>query len=71
MKRLLSEKEAAERVKLSPKYLKKRRHLGGGPPYLKLDRVVRYDPDLLDAWLAERIRLSTSDPGPQKALQHL
>jgi hypothetical protein len=63
MKRLLTEKEAAERLGLKPKTLRKKRVVGGGPPYVKLGFAVRYEEDALERYAAERVRLSTSDPG--------
>jgi len=34
---------------------------GDGPPFIKVGRLVRYDPDLTDKWLTERVRQSTSE----------
>jgi len=36
---------------------------GDSPPFYKVGRQVLYDRADLDAWLAERRRRSTSDPG--------
>jgi predicted DNA-binding transcriptional regulator AlpA len=43
--------------------LEKDRWEGGGPPYVKMGRLVRYRPADVRAWIAERVRSSTSDPG--------
>lgn len=43
--------------------LEKLRVFGGGPPYLKLGRAVRYRPADLDAWLVARLTESTSVRG--------
>ena len=43
--------------------LEKLRVHGGGCPYMRVGRVVVYDPDDLDAWLASHRRTSTSDCG--------
>ena len=53
--------QAAERVGLSVSTLNKLRIYGGGPRFLKLGRAVRYRVDDLDAWLAGKVRASTSD----------
>lgn len=45
---------------LSRSTLEKLRVFGGGPPYLKLGRAVRYRPADLDSWLAARLVESTS-----------
>lgn len=55
---------AAGRIGLSRKTLENWRSLGGGPPYYKLGGRVVYDDAEVDAWLASRRRVSTSDPGP-------
>ena len=41
------------------------RYRGGGPPFAKIGRYVRYPRRPLLAWLAARVRTSTSDPGPE------
>ena len=60
---LLSTEAAAERLGISPRTLEKWRLSGQSPPYRKLGRAVRYAPEDLALWLADRRRLSTSDPG--------
>lgn len=40
--------------------LNKMRVSGRGPAYYKIGRVVVYDPDDVDEWLANNRRLSTS-----------
>ena len=62
---LLSTRAAAELLGLGESTLEKdrtTRHLA--IPYLKLGRVVRYDPAALREWLATCRRRSTSDDGP-------
>ena len=66
--RLLSTDEAAERWGLSPRSLEKWRLVGGGPPYRKLGRLVRYHPSDLDSWLELQRRRSTSETDPDVAL---
>jgi len=60
---LLTTEQAAARCGLSPRTLEKLRITGGGPPFLKLGRSVRYDPADLDEWIASARRRSTSDAG--------
>lgn len=58
---LLTENEQAARWGIAPKTLANQRCRGDGPPFIKLGRLVRYDPAITDAWLAERVRHSTSE----------
>jgi len=61
--RLLRTDEAAEILGLSPRTLEALRVRGGGPTYLKVGRLVRYDREDIDGWLEGQRRVSTSDPG--------
>jgi hypothetical protein len=61
LKQLHTEEQEAARIGLAPKTLANQRSRGDGPPFLKVGRLVRYDPELTDAWLAERVRTSTSE----------
>ena len=45
-------REAATYTGLAKSTLEKLRVTGGGCPYMRVGRVVVYDPDDLDAWLA-------------------
>jgi len=61
---LLTEEEAAQAIGLTPRFLQNRRHLGDGPPFVQISsRCIRYRPDDIKTWAAERLRTSTSDPG--------
>ena len=58
---LLTPKEAASFLKVSPSFLAKKRMHGDGPRYRKLSRAVRYlKSDLLD-WLKACAKTSTSE----------
>jgi excisionase family DNA binding protein len=57
----LSTKEAAEWLGLKPNTLDKMRAYGGGPPYRKHGRYVRYYRRDLLAWSEAAKRGSTSD----------
>jgi hypothetical protein len=60
---LLSQREAALRLGLSPRTLERNRTSGDGPAFVKAGRRVLYRPADLDAWIAARVRTSTSDTG--------
>ncbi|MEQ1902290.1 MAG: helix-turn-helix domain-containing protein [Devosia sp.] len=51
---------AADYTGLAESTLEKLRVHGGGSPYMRVGRVVVYDPDDLDAWLESHKRRSTS-----------
>jgi len=62
--KLLNTTQAAEYLSIAKKTLEHYRFQGGGPPYVKLGaKCVRYQVETLNAWIAERIRVSTSDSG--------
>lgn len=58
---MLRTHEAATYTGLAKSTLEKLRVRGGGCPYIRVGRVVIYDPADLDAWLAAHRRTSTSD----------
>ena len=60
--RYLTNDEAADYLRLSPRTLEKQRVIGGGPKFRKFGRRVMYAVADLDAWAAERSFESTSDP---------
>ena len=51
----------AEHMEIAERTLEKWRCAGGGPPYARVRGVVLYDLAAVDAWLAARVRTSTSD----------
>ena len=62
---LLTPTEAADFVKLTPRFLAVRRSTGDGPKFVKISPTcVRYLQSDLLAWVEARRRSSTSDPGP-------
>ncbi|MCW5829376.1 MAG: helix-turn-helix domain-containing protein [Deltaproteobacteria bacterium] len=64
----LKPKQAAERLGLTARCLEAWRHRGGGPRYVKAGyRIVRYRPEDLDSWVAERLVTSTSDAAARAA----
>lgn len=60
---LLDENQAAADLQASPKTLRKWRCVGGGPEYVKVGRLVRYQPSALRKYKRSRTRRSTSDTG--------
>ena len=62
---LLSTTEAARHCHISARTLEKRRWAGGGPPYHKLGRLVRYSLRDLDEWIAGPRRPGGSGPTGQ------
>jgi predicted DNA-binding transcriptional regulator AlpA len=65
-KRMLRVEEAATVLGISVAYLNALRCRGGGPVFVRMGRAVAYHPDDLEAWLAARRRVSTSDQGGER-----
>jgi excisionase family DNA binding protein len=62
---LLTTRQAARLLGFSPRALEGWRLRGGGPAFVRVSRrSVRYRRADLDRWAEERLRISTSDPGP-------
>lgn len=63
MERLLTEKQAAELTGLSVFWFQRKRWEGGGPPFVKFARAVRYKESDLAAWINSYAgRTSTTKP---------
>ena len=61
---LLTEKEAAAALGFTTRFLQNRRYTGGGPKFVRISaRAVRYRVQDIEAFAADRLRTSTSDPG--------
>ena len=56
--------DLARHLGVSPRTAEKWRLEGAGPPFSRIRRVVVYDLDRVDAWLAEREQASTSGAPP-------
>lgn len=67
LSRLLKEQEVAEILNMEVSTLRRWRWAGDGPKFIKIGAAVRYDPQALKDYLAERERTSTSDLGPLSA----
>ncbi|TFV74115.1 DNA-binding protein [Bradyrhizobium frederickii] len=61
MSACLVQREAAALLRLSERTLERMRVTGDGPPFVKAGRRVLYRPADIDAWIATRIRISTSE----------
>ncbi|MGC4025327.1 MAG: helix-turn-helix domain-containing protein [Mesorhizobium sp.] len=58
--KMLSTQDAAAYVGLAVSTMNKLRIFGGGPKYAKLGKSVRYSTEMLDEWIEENRRSSTS-----------
>ena len=59
--KLLTPKEAADLLKVSPSWLAKARMRGDGPPFIKIGRSIRYSELGLLQWMKSHQDLSTSE----------
>ena len=64
---MLTTVEAAQYCGLSPRTLEKRRTKQAGPRFVKLGRLVKYRLRDLEEWIAQSVRISTSDRGDGSA----
>ncbi|QBR39546.1 DNA-binding protein [Kerstersia gyiorum] len=64
--RYLTNDEAADYLRLSPRTLEKMRVIGGGPRFRKFGRRVMYAITDLDEWADRRAYGMTSDPEYQR-----
>ena len=63
---LLTEKQTAERLGLTPRALQQWRQRGLGPRFVRISAAcIRYRPEDLTAWVQSRLRSSTSEPDPE------
>jgi DNA-binding transcriptional MerR regulator len=62
---VMSETEAAESLRLSPRTLQRWRVVGGGPSYRKLGKRVVYTPDDILEYLERSRRGDTSALAPE------
>jgi predicted DNA-binding transcriptional regulator AlpA len=63
--RLLNRDQVAERFGITKRHLEALAYNGGGPPFVKINRSVRYRPSDVRAWLDARLVESTAAPAPQ------
>jgi excisionase family DNA binding protein len=63
MENLMTTREAAERLGLSPGTLENWRAAGKGPTYCRLSvRTIRYRPEDLDSWLSRESETAEAKP---------
>jgi hypothetical protein len=55
--------ETAQILNVSTSFLNKARVFGGGPPFVKMGKIVRYHVPTAIEWALSRQRRSTSDSG--------
>ena len=61
---LIDERDAAASLGLQPRTLQEWRRRGDGPAFVRVSsRCIRYRPEDLENWAADRVRVSTSDDG--------
>lgn len=58
--KLLNQKQVSEIIGLSEAWLERKRWEGGGIPYRKLGRAVRYDERDVIAWIEAHTKQSSS-----------
>lgn len=58
---LLNQTRVAQILGMTEKFLEARRVRGGGPPFIRCGRLIRYKPSDLEAWIEERRATSTSE----------
>lgn len=51
---MMTTQDVAAKLKVAPSTVKQWRSEGKGPPFAKINGAVRYDPEKVDAWVAER-----------------
>lgn len=56
---LWTDRETADFLRLSTQTLANWRWRGCGPPYLKINGAVRYDPTVVSEWATGQMRTST------------
>lgn len=56
----LSTRTAAARLGIHPDHLRRLRRIGGGPPFSRVGRVVRYAAADVEGWMRARLADSTA-----------
>jgi len=54
-KLLLNENDLEREYGLSKPWLRKRRRLKHAPPFIRLDRMIKYNRSALESWLAQHV----------------
>ena len=59
-----TEQDCADFLQVSRDYLRKLRQRGGGPPFVKIGRSVRYIPSHVSRWLEQTATTTTHSEAP-------
>lgn len=59
-----TEEDCADFLQVSREYLRKLRQRGGGPPFVKIGRSVRYIPAHVSRWLDQTATTATHAEAP-------
>ena len=62
---MLTTHEAASYLRLSARTLERLRVTGTGPKFVRIGKSIRYQPSALEAYIAARVRSSTSEKDAQ------
>ena len=65
---LLTQQEAAEATRLSPRTLERHRLAGTGPKFVRLGRRVLYRREDVEEWIAANICRSTSEADAKRKM---
>lgn len=49
----LTQKETAKMLQVSTRWLLRHRHMGTGPPHVRLGRFIRYKKSDVDVWMRQ------------------
>ncbi len=69
--KLLSERDAADILRVSQSWLQKKRVYGGGPDFIKVGRSVRYQLSDLKIYIEQQRRTSTCDVSSSDGGRHV
>lgn len=58
---LLDQIQVAKLLGVTTKFLEARRCRGGGPPFVRVGRLIRYQPEALCHWIQSQTVRSTSE----------
>jgi hypothetical protein len=63
MDALVDQKDAAKFLRVTEKFLEARRSRGGGPPFVRVGRLVRYRRETLLEWVeSHEVRSTAEEP---------
>lgn len=65
--KLLNQKQVAEMIGFSESWLERMRWAGGGIPYVKIGRTVRYSESDVNTWVESYGKRTSTSAMPQKA----